>query len=101
MALRALEYAATPPWVVNVTGPEVLSVRQVATRLGELMDRPARLTGMEADTALLSCAGRGLQVLGPLRVRADELIEWVARWVMQGGRNLGKPTHFESRDGTF
>jgi nucleoside-diphosphate-sugar epimerase len=101
MALRALEHTATPPWVVNVTGPEVLSVRQVAERFGELMSRPAHLGGTEADTALLSNAQRGLELLGPLRVQADQLIEWVARWVMQGGRDLGKPTHFESRDGAF
>jgi nucleoside-diphosphate-sugar epimerase len=101
MALRALEHTTCPPWVVNVTGPELLSVRQVATHLGELMNRAVRLTGVEADTALLSCAERGLRALGPLRVPAEKMIDWVARWVMHGGRHLGKPTHFESRDGTF
>lgn len=101
MALRALTHAASPPWVVNVTGPEVLSVRTVAERFGERMGRPARFSGTEADTALLSDARRGLDVLGPLRVGTDQLVEWVARWVMAGGRSLGKPTHFESRDGRF
>jgi nucleoside-diphosphate-sugar epimerase len=101
MVLRALEHAASPPWVVNVTGPEVLSVRAVAERFAERMGRPARFTGVEADTALLSDARRGLEALGPLRVGTDRLIEWVAEWVMAGGRSLGKPTHFESREGRF
>jgi hypothetical protein len=28
-------------------------------------------------------------------------VEWIAHWVRNRGRNLGKPTHFESRDGQF
>ena len=58
MTLRAFDHAASPPWVVNVTGPERLSVRAVAERFGRLMDRPVRFTGTEADTALLSDAHR-------------------------------------------
>jgi nucleoside-diphosphate-sugar epimerase len=101
MALRAFDHAAAPPWVVNVTGPEVLSVRRACERFGTLLDRPARFTGVEAATALLADARTGLERLGPPRVSADRLIEWVAGWVARGGRTLGKPTKFESRDGTF
>ncbi len=53
------------------------------------------------ETALLSDARRGVEHLGPLRISAEQLIEWVADWVARGGRSLGKPTHFESRDGRF
>jgi nucleoside-diphosphate-sugar epimerase len=101
MALLALEQAASPPWVVNVTGPELLSVRVVCERLGKLMDRPVRFTGTEPDTALLSDARRGIEMLDRPRVSADRLIEWVADWVARGGASLEKPTHFESRDGVF
>jgi nucleoside-diphosphate-sugar epimerase len=101
MTLRALAHTATPPWIVNVTGPEVLSVRTVAERLGILLNRPVRVAGMETATALLSDATRGLEALGPLRVGTDRLIEWVADWVGRGGRTLDRPTHFESRDGRF
>jgi nucleoside-diphosphate-sugar epimerase len=101
MTLRAFDHAAAPPWVANVTGPERLSVRAVCERLGALLGRPARFTGAEAPTALLADARRGLEALGPPRVPADQLIEWVAGWVAGGGRSLGKPTKFESRDGTF
>jgi nucleoside-diphosphate-sugar epimerase len=101
MALRALEHASTPPWVVNVTGPEVLSVRAVCEEFGRLMGRAVRFVGRESDTALLANARRGIGVWGPPRVTTGELIEGVARWVARGGRTLGKLTRFESRDGQF
>ncbi|MFO0843288.1 MAG: hypothetical protein U0797_12975 [Gemmataceae bacterium] len=101
MALRAFDHVASPPWVVNVTGPERLSVREVSELLGRLLGREVCFTGAEADTALLSDARPGLERLGPPRVSADRLIGWVADWVRRGGRSLGKPTHFESRDGKF
>jgi len=101
MALRAFERAASPPWILNVTGPEVLSVREVCERFGRRMGRPVRFTGSEAQTALLNNARRGLELFGPLRVSTDRLIEWVVDWVTRGGRCLGKPTHFQARDGRF
>ncbi|HEX3869249.1 MAG TPA: NAD-dependent epimerase/dehydratase family protein [Pirellulales bacterium] len=101
MALRAFDHIATPLWTVNVAGPEHLSVRSVATRLGELMKRPIEFRGSEGPTALLSDARMGFERLGRPRVAADTLIEWVADWVSRGGRCLDKPTHFESREGRF
>jgi hypothetical protein len=35
------------------------------------------------------------------RVSAEQMIHWIADWVARGGADLGKPTHFESRDGKF
>jgi nucleoside-diphosphate-sugar epimerase len=101
MVLRAFTHTASPPGIVNVTGPEKLDVRAVAERFARVMNRPVRFTGTEADTALLSDARYALEHFGPLRIGADQLIEWVANWVGRGGRSLGKPTHFESRDGRF
>jgi nucleoside-diphosphate-sugar epimerase len=101
MTLRALGHTAVPPRVFNVTGPEVLSVRDVCRRFGDRFGKPPRFTGTEADTALLSNPTATLAELGPLRVSADRLIDWVADWVSAGGRLLDKPTHFEARDGRF
>lgn len=101
MSLRALEHTRTPPWIVNVTGPERLSVRVVCERLGELLQKPARFIGVESETAFLSDARRGLKSLGPLRIDASQLIEWVANWISRGGRHLDKPTHFDVRDGRY
>jgi hypothetical protein len=101
MAIRAFEQAATPPFVLNVTGPEVLRARDVCERFGALMNKEPRFVGQEGATALLSNAGRAFDLFGPPLVTAGQLIEWVAGWVMADRPTLGKPTHFESRDGKF
>lgn len=101
MAIGALQHATAPPWIVNITGPERLSVRSCAQKLGQLMSRPVRFRGQESETALLSDASAALAKLGPLQMTADDLLQAVAHWVMQGGRSLNKPTHFEVRDGRF
>ncbi|MCE9566126.1 MAG: NAD-dependent epimerase/dehydratase family protein [Planctomycetes bacterium] len=101
MTLRAFDHCEVPPRVLNMTGPEVLSVRRVCERFGELFGVAPRFTGTEGDTALISNATAGIATLGPLQVRTDRLIEWVADWVKDGGRLLGKPTHFEARDGKY
>lgn len=100
-ALCALEHAATPPFVVNVTGPERLSVRDVALRLGQLLHKGVQFAGSEAQTALVSNTERAMRLFGPPDVSAAQLIEWVAHWTSTGGRLLDKPTHFESRSGAF
>lgn len=101
LALCAIDHVEMPPRIMNVTGPEKLSVRAVAEELGRLMNRPVRFTGMESDQALLSDSRTGLALLGAPRVQAAQLIEWVAEWVGAGKRNLGKPTHYDSREGNF
>ena len=101
MALRAFDHVAVPPFVVNVTGPEQLRVREVCEELGRLMGRTPRFTGAEAPDALLSNAGVARRLFGLPRVDAHRMIEWIAAWVMAGGVRLDKPTHFAVRDGKF
>lgn len=100
-ALRCFEHASAEPFVVNVTGPEVISIRASATRFGEWFNRPAAIVGREAPTALLSNVSRASALFGPPSVPADRLERWVASWMLRGGRTLGKPTHFERFDGKF
>ncbi len=101
MALRAIEHCATPPFVVNIAGPERLAVRQLCQELGRLMNRLPHLVGTEAGDALLSDGRRGYRLLGRPRVKVRQLLGWIADWVMRGGQSLGKPTHFQVRDGRF
>lgn len=105
MALRCLEQLDdTPigtPFVINVTGPEVLNVREVADKLGERLRKKPSFTGEPSKTALLSDAARAVQLFGEPIVTTAELIEWVGDWIVLGGETLNKPTHFESRDGKF
>jgi nucleoside-diphosphate-sugar epimerase len=99
--LRSLGLAQTPSVGLNLTGLETLSVRQVASRLGELLGRPAQITGREADTALLSNAARMAELLGAPPTPLDVVLRWTADWLQRGGRLLDRPTHFEVRDGQF
>ena len=101
MALRAIEHCASPPLVVNIAGPERLAVRQICRELGRLMNRLPNLVGTEAEDALLSDGRRGYPLLGRPRVKMGRLLGWIADWVMRGGQSLGKPTHFQVRDGRF
>lgn len=100
-ALELLPRAATPPLVVNVTGAERLRVRDLATALGEHLGRQPRFEGEERDDALLSDTSRMRALIGPPEMSLDTMIAWVADWVRAGRPLLGRPTHFEARDGTF
>ncbi|MGH7665542.1 MAG: NAD-dependent epimerase/dehydratase family protein [Gemmatimonadaceae bacterium] len=100
-AIRALAHAASPPFVLNVTGPERLSVRELATHMGEYLGRPPRFAGTESSHALLSDATRSTGLFGEPMIPVQTLVRWVAAWLKSGGRTLGKPTHFETLDGRF
>jgi nucleoside-diphosphate-sugar epimerase len=101
MVLRALSLAGSPPTVWNLCRPERFSVREIAGRLGDLLGRSPRFAGHEATTALLANSSRICATLGSPRTPMEILLRWTAHWVKQGGRDLGKPTHFEVRDGNY
>jgi dTDP-4-dehydrorhamnose reductase len=100
-ALQSLGLATTPAAVLNVTGPETISVRWLAERFGERFGRRPTFEGEEAADALLSNAGRSVELFGPPTIPLATLIDWTATWLESGNRLLGKPTHFEERGGRF
>jgi nucleoside-diphosphate-sugar epimerase len=99
-AWRALSLCETPPRPLVVTGPETASVRAAAKAFGERFSRPPRFTGAPGP-ALLGDPSHCVSLLGAPEVSLAQLLDWVATWVEQGGRSLGKPTHFEATDGRF
>jgi nucleoside-diphosphate-sugar epimerase len=101
ICLRALALASSPPLVLNVTGPDRLSVRSIATRFGEIFGIEPQFAGIEAETALLSDSSLCCRLLGVPTVGPDEMIARTADWIRAGGPTLNKPTHFEVRDGAF
>ncbi|MBI2951825.1 NAD(P)-dependent oxidoreductase [bacterium] len=98
---RAFPLCESPARVINLTGGEILSVREVAQRLGAIMGVTPIFEGRESETALLGDATECLKAFGPPSVPPATLVEWVAHWVMRGGATLNKPTKYESRTGTF
>jgi len=100
-ALRSLSLAASPSAVLNITGPETMSVRDLAETFGREFGLPVRFAGSDTGRAYLSDASRALARFGPPRVPLDRVVRWTADWLRRGGRTLDKPTHFEVQDGRF
>jgi nucleoside-diphosphate-sugar epimerase len=101
VCLRSFCLCQSPPAILNLTGPETVSVRRLALRFGELFGIEPVFVGTESQTALLNNAGRCHQIFGYPSVPIGRVIEWTADWIKTGGRTLRKPTHFETRDGRF
>jgi nucleoside-diphosphate-sugar epimerase len=100
-ALQCLDLAASPATILNVTGPEKVSIRWLAERFGEQFGITPRFEGEEAEDALLSDAARSIGLFGPPTVTLDQMIGWTVQWLEAGGRLLDKATRFEVRDGRF
>lgn len=101
VAIRGLLHADSPSRVMNVTGPETLSVEKTALKLGKLLDKKPSFSGRPQDDAYLSDASQALERFGYPSVPAETLVKWQAEWIRSGGRNLNKPTHFEERGGVY
>ncbi len=101
IAIEALAHTATPPFVVNVTGTETLSVRDIASAFSTALEKPVRFKGKERPDALLSNTDRMRSTFPPPDVPLDAMIRWIAEWIRDDRPMLGKPTHFEERSGKF
>jgi hypothetical protein len=99
--LRSFDYAASPSSILNITGPELLSVRWIAGRFGQLFGKQARITGQENGRAYLNNASMANALFGNPSAPIGKIIEWIADWIQRGGENIGKPTHFETQDGKY
>ncbi|TQM02916.1 NAD-dependent epimerase/dehydratase family protein [Pseudonocardia kunmingensis] len=100
-ALRSLTLAGVPPHVLNATGPETVPVRRLAVLLAERMGVTPEFRGVESSDALLNDAGECHERFGYPTVPLRRLVDWVADWVGRGGRQLGKATKFQQREGRF
>jgi nucleoside-diphosphate-sugar epimerase len=100
--LRAFAHCQSPPFVLNITGPEILSVRDIAAEFGRHLGvEPIFASDAEGSSALLNDARRAGALFGKPTVSPSELIEAIAGWIQAGGSTLNKPTHFQTRDGKF
>lgn len=101
MAIRGLLHASSPMKIMNVTGPETVSIRKAATMLGEYLGKNPVFEGEPRNDAYLSDSSEAMETFGYPSVSIRTLIRWQAEWIKDGGRGLGKPTHFEERKGSY
>ncbi len=101
IAIRSLLYAESPMKIMNVTGPETVSIKKAAIELGKHLGKEPIFEGTEGTDAYLSDASEAMETFGYPSVSMKTLIKWQAEWILDGGRGLGKPTHFEERKGSY
>jgi nucleoside-diphosphate-sugar epimerase len=98
---RSLALASSPASVLNVAGPETVTVRVLAEQMAELANKKVRFSGKEQSTALLSDSTRCVDLFGPPAVSLQQMLSQVLDWVSRGKKTLKKPTKFQVRDGKF
>ena len=99
-ALRALAHCSAPTSGLNVSGPAV-RIREVAQALAQRLGVAPSFTGQEAPTAWLVDIAEAVKLFGPPSVSLDTLLDWTADWLARDMASLGKPTHYEARDGAY
>ncbi len=100
-ALRCLAHCDTPTSPINVSGHEILSVRDLVAKLGALLRHDPIIVGTEEPTAWLTDTSQAVELFGLPVVDTRQLIAWTADWVARSMPSLGKPTKYEVRDGRY
>ncbi len=100
-ALRCLAHCDTPTSPINVSGHEILSVRDLAAKIGARLGRDPIIIGAEQPTAWLTDTSQAVKLFGRPIVDTERLIAWTADWVARAMPSLGKPTRYEVRDGRY
>jgi hypothetical protein len=100
-ALRCLAYCDTPTPPINVSGREILAVRDLAAKLGARLGREPIIVGRGEPTAWLTNTAQAVKMFGLPVVDTERLIAWTADWVARAMPSLGKPTKYEVRDGRY
>ncbi len=99
--VQTLEIAQTPAVPINITGPEIVSIRALAKQFGKLFGTEPHFIGEPSPTAWLSNASRSHELFDKPSISLQTMVEWTAAWLIKGGSTHGKPTGFERRDGRF
>jgi nucleoside-diphosphate-sugar epimerase len=100
-ALRCLAHCMAPTSPINVSGHEILAVRDLAAKFGARFGRTPVLVGKEEPTAWLTDTSQAVKLFGLPIVDTEQLIAWTADWVARAMPSLGKPTKYEVRDGRY
>ncbi|MEO6285674.1 MAG: NAD(P)-dependent oxidoreductase [Dyadobacter sp.] len=101
MAIRSLLHCEAPSKILNITGPETVSLRWLAREFGRIFNTEPQFVNEEQATALLSNAAESFRLFGYPRTTLKQMIGITAQWLQEGGQTINKPTHFQERKGQF
>lgn len=101
MVLRSLDIVDSPARILNITGEDTLLVRDTAIAFGKLFGTTPEFEGEKAQTALLNNSQAAFNLFGYPKVPIEKIIFWIADWLKREKKLLGKPTHFEVRNGKY
>ncbi len=101
IAIRSLLHCELPAKILNVSGPETISVRWLAEEFGRMFGRPPVFINEEQLTAFLSNTAECDRLFGYPKVTIKQVMELLTEWINQGGKTINKPTHFQERKGKY
>jgi nucleoside-diphosphate-sugar epimerase len=99
--IQAISLAKSPPAVLNVTGPDTVSIRQLAEQIGKELGKEPKFVSQETQTALLSNASYCFSQFGYPKTTLEEMVSMIVKWVAMGKKVLNKPTKYDIRNGNF
>src|SRR6478672_9398963 len=101
IAIRCLKHCSVPAKILNVTGPETVSLRWLAEQFGKMLGVTPEFINEEQPTSFLSNAAESFRLFGYPKVTLKQMMEVVLEWMKQGGKTLNKPTHYSERKGKY
>jgi len=100
-SLLALDLADSPAVPINVTGPTIESVTDLAIAIGERLNRPVTFSGEPQQTALLNDASQAFARFYRPEMATATLVDWTTEWLLADRPVWDRPTHFQVRSGKF
>ena len=98
--LRCLRHCEVPSAPINITGPEVVSVRDLALQFGRILGKTPKFKGAEQDTIVVN-GDLAADLFGYPSVPVRKMVAWVADWAVNKKPLFGKPSKFEVHTGKF
>src|SRR5665213_1045090 len=75
VCMRSIARCASPPFILNLTGPETLSTRWIAEQFAQRFGHEASFTGEESSVALLNNAAKCHRLFGYPTVTPVEMMD--------------------------
>jgi len=100
-AIRSLLHVSSPPFVLNVTGPQCISTRWTAETFGRIFGKKPVFCGEERPVGIYSNTTKLCGLMGMPHMPLEKMIHMQAEWIMSGRETINAPTHFEQADGRY